>query len=158
MIANPTVPQLLQTIKTELTDKIAPALSDPTHTVAIDMITALLDALSVRTENEIEWMRSESAAIEAAAATFVDRAAASDESVALVAEALNGLRAAAPTTLTLSDVRADYDRAGELLSRLADGAYGSADAPGIADVERLVQQRLDTEMAIVGSFVAVGRD
>ena len=158
MIANPTVPQLLQTIKAELTDKIAPALTDPTHSVTIDMITALLDALAVRTENEIEWMRAESAAIETASAAFVERLGDSDDDTRAVAAALGELRTNAPTTLVLSDVRADYDRAGELLSRLADAAYARRDAAGIAVVERLVQQRLDTEMAIVGAFVAVGRD
>jgi hypothetical protein len=158
VIAHPTVPQLLQTIKSELTDKIAPALSDPTHLVTIDMITALLDALSVRTENEVEWMRNESTAIEDAAAAFVARLGSGDDRVDRVAEALDDLRANAPSTLTLGDVRADYDRAGEVLSRLADAAYAMSDAAGVADVERLVQQRLDTEMAIVGSFVAVGRE
>ena len=48
MIAKPTIPQLLQSIKTELNDKIAPALTDPTHTVAVQMMGAILDALSIR--------------------------------------------------------------------------------------------------------------
>jgi hypothetical protein len=154
MIANPTLPQLLQSMKAELTDKIAPALSDPTHVVAVQMMTALLDALSVRAEHEIAWMHAESAAIEAAAGAYVDRQPAATA----VADALGALRATDPASLTLSDVRARYDRAGEVLSRLADHAYAAADPDGIATVERLVQQRLDTEMAVVGSFVAVGRD
>ena len=45
MISSPTTPQILQTIKTELNEKIQPALSDPTHVVAIQMISAMLDSL-----------------------------------------------------------------------------------------------------------------
>ena len=53
MIAKPTSAQLLQTIKTELNEKIAPALTDPTHVVAIGMIGAIIDQLSMRSESEI---------------------------------------------------------------------------------------------------------
>ena len=154
MIAKPTIPQLLQSMKAELNDKIAPALTDPTHTVAIQMMTAVLDALSIRAENEIAWMKHESAAALAAATEWVDRHPTS----AAVAEALTAFRAGAVDSLKLSDVQAEYDRAGELLSSLADAAYATGDTDGVRSVERLVQQRLETELAIVGSFVAVGRE
>ena len=154
MIAKPTIPQLLQSIKTELNDKIAPALTDPTHTVAVQMMGAILDALSIRSENEIAWMTQESAAALAAATEWVDRHPTSSA----VAAALAAFRAGAADSLKLSDVQAEYDRAGELLSSLADAAYAASDTDGVRSVERLVQQRLETELAIVGSFVAVGRE
>jgi hypothetical protein len=154
MISKPTVPQLLQTMKVELAEKIAPALTDPTHTVAVTMMGAILDAISVRVENELAWMREESAAIEAAAAEFVAR----HPSSAAVADALDQYRSNVTDSLRLSAAQADYDRASEVLSCLADAAYGMGDSDGVAAVERLVDQRLATELAIVGTFVAAGRD
>lgn len=154
MIANPTVPQLLQNLKAELADKIAPALTDPTHVVAVQMMTALLDSLSVRVENEIEWMIEEITSVQKAAENFV----VGRPDATVVAEALADLKQHSSSSLKLSDVRAQYDRAGAVLSAFGDAAYGSRDAAGINAVEKLVQQRLDTEMAVVGSFVAVGRE
>jgi hypothetical protein len=154
MIANPTLPQLLQTVKAELTDKITPALSDPTHVVAVGMMTALLDALSIRAENEIAWMHAEAGAVEAAATTYAEQ----HPDATAVVDALAELARHDPAALTLSAVRARYEAAGDVLSALADAAYAVADPAGVNAVERLVQQRLDTELAIVGSFVAVGRE
>lgn len=154
MIGKPTTPQLLQTIKAELADKIAPALTDPTHVVAVQMMTAMLDAISVRTQHELAWMRDESAAIEATADEFL--AAHGDHNG--VAAALTEYRSARTDSLHLDDVQADYDRASEVLSRLAEAAYAGGNPAAVAAVERLVDQRLATELAIVGTFVAAGRE
>jgi hypothetical protein len=154
MISKPTMPQLLQTIKAELNDKIAPALSDPTHVVAVRMMGELLDALSVRAENELAWMREECDAIEQAAATYV----ASHPQATAVQDALSTYRTSRTGSLRLSEAQADYDRAGEVLSRLAEAAFPTDEADAVRSVERLVEQRLATELAIVGTFVAAGRE
>ena len=153
MIGKPTTPQLLATIKAELNDKIAPALTEPTLTVAVTMINSMLDALAIRAEHEMAWMRDECAAVEAAAARF-DGA----DGMASVSAALAAYRGACSDSLHLTDVQADYDRATEVLSCLADAAYASESADAIRAVEQLIDQRLATELAVVGTFVAAGRE
>jgi hypothetical protein len=59
MISQPSIPRLLESIRDELADKIKPALADPTLRVNVDMMMAVLNALVVRTEHEIDWMRAE---------------------------------------------------------------------------------------------------
>jgi hypothetical protein len=154
VIGKPTMPQLLGTIKLELNEKIAPALSDPTHVVAVQMMSAMLDALAVRAESELAWMREECDAIELAASEYT----ATHHEAEAVARALAEYRDQASTSLRLSDVQAAYDRAGEVLSCLADAALGSNDLAEVRRVEELIEQRLATELAIVGTFVAAGRD
>lgn len=154
MIARPTTPQLLQTIKAELNDKIAPALTDPTHIVAVQMMSSILDALSVRTAHEIAWMIDEANATETAAADYV----AAHPDARGVAAALAAYRSAHSSSLHLADVGAAYDSAAELLSCLADAAFSGGTAADVRTVERLVEQRLGNELTIVGNFQAVGRD
>lgn len=154
MIAKPSTPQLLQTIKAELAEKIAPALTDPTHAVAVQMMTAMLDALSIRTEHELAWMREESTAIEAAAAAYVAR----HPEASGLASTLASYRSEMTDSLHLSDVSADYDRAGELLSQLVEVCFAGGDPAEVRTAEQLVEQRLGTEMSIVGTFVAAGRE
>jgi len=154
MISKPTIPQLLQTIKWELNEKIKPALSDPTHVVAVHMMGEILDALSIRAENELAWMRQECDAIAHVASGYVE---AHPEATA-VAAALAECRDAASGSLKLSEAQGDYDRAGELLSRLAEAVFPLGVAADVRAVEVLVEQRLATELAIVGTFVAAGRE
>jgi hypothetical protein len=154
VISKPTTPQLLATIKAELNDKIAPALSDPTHVVAIQMMSAMLDALSVRTEHELAWMRDECAAIEGAAADYV----AAHPAATAVASALAAYRDNVTTSLRLSETQADYERASDLLSVLSEAAFAGGEPTSVRAVEGLIESRLATEMAIVGTFVAAGRE
>lgn len=154
MIAKPSTPQLLQTIKAELVDKIAPTLTDPTHVVAVQMMTALLDTISVRAESELAWMRQESDTIEHAAAHYLQ----SHPDAHAVSAALAAYRDGTSGSLHLSDVSADYDRAGDLLSCLVDASFAGGDPAEVRAAEVLIEQRLATEMAILGTFVAAGRE
>ncbi|MEY4372693.1 MAG: hypothetical protein RL219_1462 [Actinomycetota bacterium] len=154
MIARPTTPQLLQTIKAELNEKIAPVLTDPTHIVAVQMMTSILDSLSVRTAHEIAWMIDEANAVESAAADYVGR----NPGAASVARALAAYRSVRTSSLHLAEVGAAYDSAAELLSSLADAAFAEGNPNDVRTVEQLVEQRLGNELTIVGNFVAVGRD
>lgn len=154
MITQPAIPRLLEAIRDELTNTIKPALSDPTMRVNVDMMTAVLNALVVRTEHEIAWMRAEADTIEAAAdrllPTLADSAAAD--------AALAAYRSLRNESLVLSEVQGDYDRATEVLSCLTGAAYASGNADAIAQVEALFAHRLGTENNAIGEFLAVGRD
>ena len=154
MISKPTSAQLLQTIKSELNDKIAPALNDPTHVVAIGMIGAILDQLSIRAESEIAFIVDEVAAVEQAAAVYVKANPRAVE----VGDALKVLRQQKTTSLHLSHLLPSYNAASDVLSAMADAAYAGGDSTEIRKVEELVEHRLRNEMTIVGSFIAVGRD
>ncbi|MGI9622530.1 MAG: hypothetical protein ACR2PK_06810 [Acidimicrobiales bacterium] len=154
MITQPSIPRLLESMRDELTEKILPVVDDPVLKVNIEMMTAVLNALAVRTENEIAWMLEESNAIESAAN---DLSGSMPDSSSLDA-ALDDLRSNRPESMRLSDVAASYGKASEVLSCLADAAYRSGHAEAIATVEELVDSRLATEQTAIGEFIAVGRE
>lgn len=153
MITAPSMPQLLETMRDELADKVLPAIDDATTKVTVEMMMAVLNQLVVRSENEIAWMLDECAAIEEAAANYAGAAADS-----ALAAALATFRAGRADTMHLSAVAADYGRACEVLSCLAEAAYATGDDAAIAEVQRLIDARLATEQAAIGEFIAVGRD
>ena len=152
MITKPSMSQLLEAMKAELTDKIIPGLSDPTLVVNVQMMTAVLGALAVRVEHELSWMRDECEEIDAAAS-----AALSEHDDAALRTVLDEYRAQRSGSLVVSAAQADYDRASEVLSHLAELAYASGDAALVSVVEGLYESRLATEQAAIGTFVAVGR-
>lgn len=153
MITAPTVPQLLETIRNELGDKVIPKVDDAPTKVAIEMMQAVLNQLIERAENEFAWMFEEMAGIEAAA-TAMGPSLGSDAVDAALAE-FQGNRT---ESMTLSAVTADYQRASEVLSCLGEAAYASGDPAAIDTVQRLIDARLATETAAIGEFIAVGRD
>lgn len=154
MITAPSMPQLLETIRDELADKVLPEVDDAATKVTVEMIMAVLNQLVARSENEIAWMLEECAAIEAAA----DRLLSSLPDTSPLGEALTTFRANRAETMHLSAVAADYGRCSEVLSRLAEGAYAAGDDDAIATVQELIDGRLATEQAAIGEFIAVGRD
>lgn len=154
MITQPTIPRLLASIQAELTENVLPQLDDPTTKVNVEMMTALLSALAIRTENEIAWMLEESGAIEAAAVAMLPTLDAAEA----VSAALEAHRASPPASMRLSDVTESYQRASELLSLLTESAYASGDAAAIDAVQALIDARLATEQVAIGDFIAVGRD
>lgn len=153
MITKPTIPQLITTLQTELAENVLPLIEDPTARVNVEMVTALLSALSVRTENEVAWMIEEAAAIEATALRLLP----SLTDGTAVDAALAAHRDAPPASMRLSDVSESYERASELLSVLSEAAYASGDSAAISEVQGLVESRLAIEMEAIGEFVAVGR-
>jgi hypothetical protein len=153
MITQPTIPQLLDTMREELSERVLPLIDDPTIRVNVEMVTALLSALSVRTENEVAWMLEEAEAIEAAATELLP--ALNDAGA--VTEALDAHQASPPASMRLSDVAESYQRASELLARLTEAAYTAGDDQAILRVQALIDSRLAIEMEAIGEFVAVGR-
>ena len=113
----------------------------------------MLDALSVHGENELGRAKSATRAIPPPRRSLQGKRGVGGKGGAR--------RLTAPTpksVLELGDVQADYDRAGEVLSCLADAAYAGGSRDAIRTVEMLLDQRLATELAIVGTFVAAGRE
>jgi hypothetical protein len=120
----------------------------------VEMMTAVLGARAVRVEHELSWMREESENIDRAAGAMV---AAGGPELDALRDALDDYRAQRTDSLLLSHAQGDYDRAGEVLSRLAEAAYSSGDAALISTVEELFEARLAVEQMAIGTFVAVGR-
>ncbi len=154
MITQPNIPRLLASIQTELTENVLPKIDDATTKVNVEMMTALLSALTIRTENEIAWMLEESAAIEAAADELLPNLPDTEAATT----ALEAHRASPPESMRLSHVTESYQRASELLSLLIEAAYSSGDEQAITTVQGLVNARLSIEQEAIGEFIAVGRD
>jgi len=154
MITQPTIPQLLETIRDELGDKVMPQVADATTKVNIEMMQAVLNQLIERSEHEIDWMTNEIAAIQNAAERLTPTLSNSDALDAAVLD-LTSNRA---DSMQLSAITADYERASEVLSRLGEAAYAESNDAAISDVQALLNARLATENAATGEFIAVGRD
>ena len=154
MITTPTIPQLLATIRDELESVVLPHLDDATARVNVQMMQAVLNQLIERSEHEIAWMHDEMTAIEAAA----ERLTPNLGDTTALDEAIGEFRSKRASTMLLSEVTADYQRACEVLSRLGEAAYAAGDGAAMDEVQALIDSRLATEHAAIGEFIAVGRD
>ena len=67
MISRPTTEQLISAVCAELTNKVAPAIADPTAKVQLEMAISVLQTAAVRSGRELAWMQEERDAIEATA-------------------------------------------------------------------------------------------
>ena len=153
MIAKPTTPQLIDAVCTELADKVAPAITDGTLKVQVEMALSILQTASVRSGKELAWMHEECAAIEETAQRLV---AELPDTAALEA-ALRTYTDAKTDSRYLADAQANYERASEVLSCATEAAYASGNADHIAAVDRLFDQRHAHQNAVTGQFTAVGR-
>jgi len=154
MISKPSTPQLLRAVCAELTEKVAPAVQEPTVRVVLDMAVKILEGAAVRSANEVAWMREESDAIERVASDLIAALPAADP----LAQALDTYRSNRTDSLYLDDVQGDYERAGEVLSCAIEAAYVEGDAGRIAAVRSLMDQRMANENNVIGDYAAVGRD
>ncbi|MDQ1507272.1 MAG: hypothetical protein QOD57_4999 [Actinomycetota bacterium] len=158
MITAPTTAQLLDVVRRELAEKVAPAVTDPHVATSLHMIDHILRTLAVRAEHELGWMGEEMSAIEMVAS----RVAASDlPGAASVAQALEEFRANVSPGLHAADVAADYNRATEVLSRAVEATFpavGPEDGGELrAAVNVLLDQRLAHETDVIGDdFQLVG--
>jgi hypothetical protein len=153
VISKPTTPQLIDAVCAELASKVLPELTDGTTKVVLDMAMAVLQGASIRSANEIAWMREEAGAIDALATRLVGEMPAATG----LADALAGFTAARTDSLYLADVQADYQRASEVLSCAAEAVYNDGDRARIAAVHALFDARMAHENEVVGAFQAVGR-
>ncbi len=152
MITRPDPEQVLNAVRAELRDRIAPRIDDPALSVTLQMIDNILENVAVRAMHEIAWMREECDAIEAAVAATLD--ALPD---AATRAALEAYRHARTTSLHHADVRADYDRATEALSCALEAAIAHGDRRLTAPLVALLHDRNEHELQIMGNWGFVGR-
>lgn len=153
MISKPTTQQLIDAVCTELGTKVAPAVTDPTAKLVLDMAMAVLKGVGVRSANELAWMREESDAIEDVARRLV----AELPDATHLREALESYLELKSDSRYLARAEEEYERAGEVLSRAVEAAYADGDPDRKAAVRALVDQRMANEFAVVGQYVGVGR-
>jgi hypothetical protein len=154
MITRPSTAQLIRTVRRELLDTVVPGVSDEKLRVSIEMMAQVLLTAANRSEFELAWMREEAAAIERTAEVVLD----AHPGAGAAAAALDAYRRQRRDSYRYDDVQADYDRAGEVLSSLAETVLRAGDSPVRQVVEDLMAQRLDHEVEIMGGeFRAVGR-
>jgi hypothetical protein len=154
VISKPTTQQLIDAVCIELASKIAPAITDPTAAVQLDMALAILRTTAVRSGNELLWMKEESDTIEAAAERLSEQL---PEASALAA-ALTAYADGRTRGLRLDEAVADYQLASEVLSCAIEAAYESGDEEHIATVGALIDQRHDHQQTVTGQFMALGRE
>jgi hypothetical protein len=153
MITRPSTAQLVEVVRRELAERVAPAVSDPQLTTSLQMIDHILSALAVRADHELGWIAEEMEAIQAVG----ERVAASGlPGAAPVADALTAFRTARSASLHAADVVEDYNRATEILSRAVEATSAH---PGELRqrVLGLLEGRLDHEVDVIGDFQLVGR-
>ena len=153
MISRPTTQQLIDAIAIELNSKVAPAISDPTVQVQLEMAIAVLKTTAVRSANELAWMQEERDAIEETARQLLD--ALPDAKP--LQEALQAYTDGLTNSLYAKDAQADYARATEVLSCAIEAAYDSGNTEHIAAVGQLMDQRHANQQAVTGQFMAAGR-
>ncbi len=153
MISRPTTPQLIDAMCTELNNRIAPAITDPTAQVQLAMAISVLQTTAVRCGNELAWMLEERDAIEETAGRLLQ--ALPDATT--LSDALTTYVNGKTNSLYLDVAQGDYSRASEVLSCAVEAAYASGDADHIAAVGRLIDQRHANQQTVTGQFTALGR-
>jgi hypothetical protein len=152
MLSRPTTEQILLDCRNELLNTIDPAVSDPAVKIAIQMMENVLRNCATRAAHEIAWMAEEIDQMVA----YADRvAAATSEPVAV--SALEACRGQRSSSLHLDDVVRDYHLASTCLSAALDAALASGDATLAADGRAIIDQRVATELQIMGEWSFVGR-
>jgi hypothetical protein len=136
VIADPDVAQLLDAVRDDLAERVAPAVDDPIARRALDMAILVLGSAAVRSRNEVAWMLEEAEAIEALARELGEEP---------------------PAAAACGGLHDRYARASELLARTTEAAYAARDAAAIEAVMDLFEQRRRHQDAITGGFAAVGR-
>jgi hypothetical protein len=154
MMTRPTTAQLVEAVRRELSDGVAPVIDDPRLQANLTMIDSILASVAVRCRHEIAWIVEEICEIEAAGDEAVTAGVAGSDAVA---EALGKLRANRADSLHLDDLLDDYDRAGEVLS-LALEAVMPVGGELRDRVEALLDSRMARAVTIRGEFSLAGRE
>jgi len=153
MITRPTTAQLLGAVRTEIAERIAPAISDPQLATSLHMIDHILSTLMVRADHELGWMVEEMNAVQAVATRVAESAL---PGAVHVADALTEFVSARSGSAHAADVTEDYNRASELLSRAVEAT--SAETGELREsVLALLAGRLAHEESVIGDFQLVGR-
>jgi hypothetical protein len=153
MLSRPTTEQILLDCRAELLNTIDPAVSDPAVKIAIQMMENVLRNCATRSAHEIAWMVEEIDRMVA----FADRVVAAAPTPDAVRAALDACRSQRSSSLHLDDVVRDYHLASTCLSAALDAAIVIGDATLAADGRAIIDQRVATELQIMGEWSFVGR-
>jgi hypothetical protein len=156
VITRPSPQQVLDGVRGELRDRIAPEVHSPTAKVALEMIDNVLTNVGTRAMHEIAWMREEAARTVAVATDALDRLPEGSLRDAL-GRALDDEAAQRTDSLHYADVQADYSRASEILSCGLEAAVATHDPELTASFTGLLRERLGHEVDIMGDWGFVGR-
>ena len=153
MITQPSCGRYLEVVRDELRGTVAPAVTDPAAQAALGMIDSILASVAARCDHEVAWMREEIADVEACAGLVLDAGA---DRGGHVTTALAALRSGRSPSDHTEDVRAEYDLAGELLSRSLEAGLAHGGELAVL-VRGALERRLAREVQIRGDFSLVGR-
>lgn len=153
MMNHPSCEQLVQLVRDHLETSVARTVTDVQAKTVLAMIDSILANVASRCGHEVAWMHDEIAAVLAEADDYVDNGRPGAQTLA---EALAVVRGLDSTSLHFDDVQRRYDAAGEVLSRLLENCR-TADEAVRNRVEHLLEQRLQRELHIRGSFELAGR-
>lgn len=153
MISRPSCSRLLEVVRSELQSTVAPAVTDPGVAAVLGMIDSVLQNVGARCDHEVAWMRDEIAEIEDVAREVID---AGVDTGSRISNALSRLRAHRSPSDHTADVQAEYDLAGEVLSRALEVALSRGGALGDR-VRFVLDHRLRREVEIRGDFTVIGR-
>ena len=152
MITRPTSAQLIDEVRRELAENIAPQVTDPQAQGSMQMVDHILSTLAIRAEHELGWMLDEIDDIERVASQVVDEL----PDASAVRAALDALRTTDSGPRSLSDVTERYALASEALSCAVEATLAAA-GPLRDEVSALLDRRLEHETAIIGEFQLVAR-
>ena len=153
MLSRPTTEQIILDCRTELLTTIGSALTEPAAKIAMQMMENVLRNCATRAAHEIAWMRDETAAM----VSFAERVASSAAAGGDVAAALDAYRTGYSDSLHLDDVCATYSLASSCLSAAVEAAMQAGDLDLEAAGRALLDQRVATELQIMGEWSMVGR-
>jgi hypothetical protein len=152
VIARPTTAQILDDCARELRETVAPAVSDPTVRIRLEMMEQLLASCAVRAAHEISWMAAECTAME----RYVAEVLALIDDDELEAR-LDAYRRQQSSSLELEDRIVDYDRAGRAFAVALELAMRHGHAELSARARQLVTERRERESETRPGFYLPGR-
>jgi hypothetical protein len=154
VISRPTTTQILDDCARELRETIAPAVTDPTVRIRLEMLEQLVASCAVRAAHEISWMDAECDVMEAYAAEVL--ATLGDDGH--LGERLEAYRSQRSAGLDLEDRVADYDRAGRAFAVALELAMHRRHHELAARAREIVTERRNRESETRPGFYLPGRD
>jgi hypothetical protein len=154
VISRPTTAQILDDCARELRETVAPAVTDPTVRIRLEMLEQLVASCAVRAAHEISWMEAE---CEVMASYAADVLATLGDDRGLSA-LLEDYRARQGRSLDLEDRVADYDRAGRAFAVALELAMYRGHDELSARARQIVTERRDREAETRPGFYLPGRD
>jgi hypothetical protein len=145
MIARPSASMLLEVIREELNNTVAPAITDAGALQALAMIGEVVKIVANRCDHEIGWMVEEIATIVALCDQLIDSGQDRDGAIAA---GIVDLRVSALSYDTPA-LSARYSEASELLSKCLETAI-VAGGETRATAEKALKLRADHEAALRG--------